>query len=87
LKGNEKFKGKWHQRGKDLKVHVRKRMLFLKVSLMELRRDMGHILESNKIEVTVEDCCSIGFAEMIITRIIFPLYQGGKPHIYRPHEA
>lgn len=38
---------------------------------MQLRRDMGLSLESDKIEVMVGDHCSAGFVAKIITRRIF----------------
>jgi len=44
-------------------------MFLLTISLMQLRRGMGHSLKSSRIEVV--DSCSVGYvARIIIRRIV-----------------
>jgi len=64
------IKGSGHQSAEDLRMQYRKKKFLPTRSIMQLRRDMGLNLESNKIEVMVGDFCNDGFVVMIITRII-----------------
>lgn len=49
-------------------MQVRKRMLFLIRSLMQLERDMGHNLEGIRIEVMVKDTSSVRYVARITSR-------------------
>ena len=52
-------------------MQVRKKMFLLIRSLVQLRRDMCHSLESSKLEVIVKHHYSVGYLAKIIVRRIF----------------
>jgi len=54
----------------DIKMYVRKKMWFLRRSLMQLRNDMVPNLESSRIKVMIGYCYNVGFVAKSIARMI-----------------